>query len=94
MAKKKNLQFAVVLHDDETWASINPRCQLVIVDMNVVSPPGEGCCYEADDDEFQKATVASWDLNWLVRRELEALIGVRSLKDVEEIKGWFDGEVD
>ena len=90
MAKKKGLGFAVVLNDEETWASIKEGCRLVLVDMNVVSPPGEGCMYEADDDEFQKAVVASWDLNWLVRRELEALIGVRSLKDVEEIKGWFD----
>ena len=48
MAKKKDLRFAVTLNDGETWASIEEGCDLVLVDMNVVSPPGKGCMYEAE----------------------------------------------
>jgi len=90
MAKKKDLRFAVVLNDGETWSSIEEGCDLVLVDMNAASPPGYTC--EADDEAFRNATVASWNLNWIVRRELEALIGVRGFENVEEIKGWFDGK--
>lgn len=92
VAKKKDLRFAVTLNDGETWASIAEGCDLVLVDMNVVSPPGKGCMYEADDEEFRNAAVASWNLNWIVRRVLDVLIGVHSLENVEEIKGWSDGE--
>jgi hypothetical protein len=92
VAKKKDLRFAVTLNDGETWATIKEGCGLVLVDMNVVSPPGKGCMYEANDEAFRNATVASWNLNWIVRRMLDVLIGVHSLENVEEIKGWFDGD--
>ena len=94
MSKKKDLRFVVVLHDEETWASIEEGCTLALVDMNVVSPPGKGCMCEADDEEFRNATVASWNLNWIVRRVLDVLIGVHSLENVEEIKGWFGGKAE
>lgn len=32
MAKKKDLRFVVVLHDGETWASIEEGCTLALVD--------------------------------------------------------------
>ena len=94
VSKKKDLRFAVTLNDGETWASIEEGCDLVLVDMNVISPPGKGCMYEADDAEFRNATVASWNLNWIVRRVLDVLIGVHSLEKVEEIKGWFNGKTE
>ena len=94
MSKKKDLRFVVVLHDGETWETIEEGCALMLVDMNSVSPPGVCDTCEADDEAFRNATVASWNLNWIVRRVLDVLIGVHSLENVEEIRRWFDGKAE
>ena len=80
MARKKDLQFCVVLSDGETWTTMD-GCDLYLVDLSKV-PNGA----EATDDRFLDAAVASWNLWWLLRDKLLVLSEVHSCKGAEARK--------
>jgi hypothetical protein len=81
VARKKDLQFCVVLSDGETWTTLD-GCDLYLVDLSRV-PKGD----EAKHDAFQNAAVASWNLWWLLRDKLQVLSEVHSCKGVAALKG-------
>jgi hypothetical protein len=80
LARKKDLQFCVVLSDGETWTTMD-GCDLYLVDLAKV-PDGD----EAKHNGFQNAVVAGWDLWSLLRDKLLLLRQVKGLESTEALK--------